>query len=149
MSLSVSKSPVSSDARLDHVCMIDLPSNIDERGTLTAIEAAKDIPFEVRRIFYMHQVKEDRGGHAHIDTDQLIIPISGHFNVTLFDGCSSQSYDLTDANQGLYVPRLIFIELSKFIQGSVCLVLASDHYDIKRSLRNRDAYIKYLGEYCG
>lgn len=146
MSLSANKTEFKQDSLLGQVYMIDLPSNMDERGTLTAVESNKDIPFEVRRIFYMHQVTDDRGGHAHIDTDQLIIPIAGSFNVTLFDGYSSQSYELNNANQGLFIPRMIFIELSQFNQSSVCLVLASDHYDITRSLRSRDAYLKYLEE---
>ena len=131
--------------RLDQVRYIDLPSVNDERGVLTAIECGKDIPFPVQRLFYMHEIVRDRGGHAHIDTDQLVIPISGSFQVSLFDGTLRESYTLDRATRGLYIPRMIFIELSDFKARSVCLVLASDHYDIKRSLRDQDSYLRYLG----
>ena len=147
MSLSASKSYFEHGGLLDQVRMIDLPSNIDSRGMLTAIESQKDIPFEIKRIFYMHDVREDRGGHAHIDTDQIIIPVSGSFSLSLFDGSFHQSYKLDDAKKGLYVPHMIFIELSCFSKGSVCLVLASDHYDMARSLRNREDYVQYLEEH--
>ena len=134
---------------LDQVKIINLPSINDERGVLTAVESAQDIPFSIPRLFYMHHGVEDRGGHAHIDTAQIIIPISGSFKVTLFDGKSRQSHRLDSAVRGLYVPRMIFIELSEFLENSVCLVLASDHYDIKRSLRDLDAYTHYLGRLDG
>lgn len=134
---------------LDHVKFIDLPSISDERGVLTAIESTQDIPFAIQRLFYMHDVVEDRGGHAHIDTDQVVIPVSGSFKVTLFDGEFRRSHILDSAVRGLYIPRMIFIELSEFLKSSVCLVLASDHYDMKRSLRDIDAYTHYLGQLDG
>ncbi len=130
---------------LDQVHYIDLPSIDDERGVLTAIESGEDIPFSIQRLFYMHKIVRDRGGHAHIDTDQIVIPVAGSFQVCLFDGAERKSYTLDQATQGLYIPRMIFIELSDFEKNSVCLVLASDHYDITRSLRDRDSYLCYLG----
>lgn len=131
---------------LDQVRIFDLPSVADDRGTLTAVESRSDIPFSIARIFYMHHVKADRGGHAHKDTDQVLIAIAGEWQVDLFDGRSMVSYHMNDPTKGLYVPREVFIELSRFTNQAVCLVLASDHYDMSRSLRNRADYIAYMAQ---
>ena len=129
---------------MKNVRLISLKSNYDPRGCLTSVESSMDIPIEIKRIFYMHHVTEDRGGHAHIDTDQVIIPISGSFKIRLFDGKESQEYIMDDCTKGLYVPRLIFTDLYDFTPGAVCLVLSSTHYDMGMSLRSLDAYLDYL-----
>jgi len=123
---------------------IDLKSNKDSRGILTSVEGLYDIPIEIKRIFYMHHVTEDRGGHAHIDTDQVIIPISGTFKVDLFDGTIRETYNMNDCMKGLYVKRLIFTDLYDFTPDAVCLVLASTHYDMAKSLRSMNAYMEHL-----
>lgn len=127
--------------------IIDLRSSIDYRGVLTSVEEMQDIPIEIKRIFYMHHVLEERGGHAHIDTDQVIIPVSGSFNVSLFDGKEWENYIMNDCTKGLYVERLTFTNLSDFTKDAVCLVLANTHYDMKRSLRSMDVYLHYLKEH--
>ena len=134
---------------ISRVKMIDLPSIFDKRGIITSIEATYDVPFEITRIFFLHQVRENRGGHAHLDTDQVIISINGSLRVTLFDGQKSVDFLMDDATKGLYVPRLLFIELSEFSSDSVCLVLANTHYDIKKSIRNKQDYIDYLNSHLG
>ena len=134
---------------ISRVKMIDLPSIFDKRGIITSIEATYDVPFEITRIFFLHQVRENRGGHAHLDTDQVIISINGSLRVTLFDGQKSVDFLMDDATKGLYVPRLLFIELSEFSSDSVCLVLANTHYDIKKSIRNKQDYIYYLNSHLG
>jgi dTDP-4-dehydrorhamnose 3,5-epimerase-like enzyme len=117
-----------------------LSSVRDTRGILTSVESGFDIPFEIKRIFYMHHINSDRGGHAHTHTDQVVIAISGSFTIKLFDGIDSVTFKMNDPVQGLYIPRMIFIELSDFTSDAVCLVLASTHYDIKKSIRNIDDY---------
>lgn len=129
---------------LERVRIIDLPSNYDNRGILTSIEASYDIPLDILRIFYMHHITADRGGHAHIDTDQVVIPIYGSFKVTIFDGENTLTYTLDEATKGLYIPRLLFTDLYDFSPGAVCLVLANTHYDINKSLRNKQDYMKYI-----
>lgn len=124
--------------------LIDIKSNFDSRGCLSSVEESLDVPFEIKRIFYMHHVVENRGGHAHIDTDQLIIPISGTFKVKLFDGNQSEIFDMNDCTKGLYAPRLTYTDLYDFTPDAVCLVLASTHYDMGMSLRSMDAYMNYL-----
>ena len=125
---------------------IDLASVRDERGILTSIESSFDIPFEIKRIFYMHHIVSDRGGHAHRDTDQVIIAISGSFQIELYDGTERVSYTMDSPVKGLFVPRMIFIQLSDFSKDAVCMVLASTHYDIKKSLRNMEDYNEAINE---
>lgn len=127
--------------------IIDIKSVFDPRGCLSSIEEESDIPFVIKRIFYMHHVTEDRGGHAHIDTDQLIIPISGSLKVKLFDGKENEEFYLNDCTRGLYVQRLTFTDLYDFSSDAVCLVLASTHYDMGMSLRSMDAYLKYISSH--
>lgn len=120
----------------------DLVSNKDSRGTLTSIESGQCIPFEIKRIFYMHHITEDRGGHSHLDTDQVIIAISGRFKVDIYDGREQKTYELDDCQKGLYVPRRLFTSLYEFDSSDVCLVLASTHYDRSKSQRNREEFIE-------
>lgn len=127
--------------------IINLNTNIDARGALTAIEGAQDIPFEIKRIFYMHHVSSDRGGHAHIDTDQVLIPVHGSLRVKLFDGHETAEYFMNDCTKGLYIPRLYFTDMYEFTHETVCLVLSSTHYDMGRSLRSMEAYMMYLKEH--
>jgi dTDP-4-dehydrorhamnose 3,5-epimerase-like enzyme len=126
---------------LEKVRLIDLPSVADSRGVLTAIESTRDIPIELKRIFYMHHITEDRGGHAHRDTDQVVVAISGSFHIELFDGSRSLCFVLDDPEKGLYIPRMVFITMSKFTEHAVCLVLANTFYDMSRSFRTREEYL--------
>lgn len=131
---------------INDVRFIDLPSVKDVRGVLTSIEGGIDTPFEIKRIFYMHHIVSDRGGHAHTDTDQVIVASYGSFKVEISDGSRSSSYVLDDAQKGLYVPRMIFIKLSGFSSGAVCMVLASTHYDITKSIRTWEDYLRVVGK---
>lgn len=130
--------------KVKSVYEVALPSFGDERGFLTSIEQIKDIPIEINRVFFMHHVIEDRGGHAHIDTDQLIIAISGSFKLKVFDGKDEDIYILDDCTKGIFTPRLTFCDLYDFSPDAVCLVLANTAYNIKMSLRNREDYISFI-----
>lgn len=127
--------------------IITLKTITDNRGSLTAIEGGIDIPFDIKRIFYMHHVSSDRGGHAHIDTDQVLIPIHGSLKVKLFNGKESEEYMMDDCTRGLYIPRLYFTDMYEFTPETACLVLSSTHYDMGKSLRSMDAYMSYLKEH--
>ncbi|MEM7351318.1 MAG: FdtA/QdtA family cupin domain-containing protein [Acidobacteriota bacterium] len=130
---------------LDDLRWIDLPSIRDDRGVLTAIESGMDIPFEIRRLFYMHHVTADRGGHAHRDTDQVIVALAGSFRLELSDGRRHETYTMDDPTRGLYTPRMLFIRLFELSPDAVCLVLASSHYDIGKSIRSWDEYLEAIG----
>jgi len=131
---------------VETVYEVTFQTNGDQRGYLTSIEQNRNIPFEIKRIFYMHHVTLDRGGHAHIDTDQVIIPIAGSFKVRVFDGNNEDVYLLNDCTKGIYTPRLTFCELFEFTKDAVCLVLANTHYDIKMSLRTLEDYLTYMNK---
>lgn len=124
--------------------IIEFKSIADKRGILTAIEGKQDIPFEIKRVFYMHHVVADRGGHAHIDTDQVLIPIHGSLRVVLFNGKEKNEYIMDDCTKGLYIPRLYFTDMYDFAPDTVCMLLSSTHYDIGKSLRSMEEYIDYL-----
>jgi hypothetical protein len=130
---------------LDAVRWVELPSNVDERGVLTSIESGQDIPFEIKRIFYMHHITTDRGGHAHTDTEQVVTAAAGRFKMNLSDGISTRTYILDDPTRGVYTPPMAFIELYDFSPEAVCLVLASTHYDIGKSIRSWEAYLEAIG----
>jgi uncharacterized protein YfaP (DUF2135 family) len=117
---------------------------VDERGVLTSVEGAMDVPFEIKRVFYMHHVITDRGGHAHSDTDQVVIAAAGRFKMDLSNGTNTQTYVLDDPTRGIYTPRMVFIRLYDFSPGAVCLVLASTHYDISKSIRSWEDYLKAM-----
>lgn len=134
--------------KIKSVFEINLKSNGDIRGLLTSIESIKDIPFEIKRIFYMHHVTQDRGGHAHIDTDQVIIPICGSFKVKVFDGENEDIYLLNECTKGIFTPRLTFCDLYDFSSDAVCLVLANTHYDMKMSLRSKKEFLNYINTGC-
>jgi dTDP-4-dehydrorhamnose 3,5-epimerase-like enzyme len=124
--------------------LIKLGTVTDSRGKLTAIEGNKNIPFCIKRIFYMHNILSNRGGHAHIDTDQVIIAIHGSFNVKISNGEEYKTFYLNNPEIGLYIPRLTFTDFSKISKDAVCLVLANTHYDISKSLRNFNDFLSYL-----
>ena len=129
---------------LSAVRWIDLPSSIDARGILTSVEAGIDIPFEIRRVFYMHHINTDRGDHAHRDTEQVVVAAAGSFKMDLLDGKDTQTYLLDDAMRGVYTPPMVFIKLYDFSPDAVCMVLASTHYDIAKSIRSWEEYLEAI-----
>ena len=137
---------MSPQSLLEHVRWIDLPSNADERGVLTSIESNRDIPFAIKRIFYMHHIVAERGGHAHRDTEQVVSALAGSFRMDLSDGEHSQSFLFDDPTRGLYMPPMLYIHIHDLTPNAVCLVLASTHYDMSRSLRSWEDYLKAIGK---
>jgi len=133
---------------LDAVRWFDLPHQSDARGVLASIESGEDIPFEVHRVFYMFgtPLGIERGGHAHRDTQQVVIAISGSFKLELSDGRASRTFALEDPRRGLYMPPMIFIRLFDFSRDAVCLVLADTHYEISRSIRTWEEFLALSGE---
>jgi dTDP-4-dehydrorhamnose 3,5-epimerase-like enzyme len=124
--------------------LIELPKVTDPRGNLTAVEGSIQVPFEIRRVFYLYDVPgaATRGGHAHRQLEQLIIAVSGSLDVSLDDGHQQQRFHMNRSNCGLYVCPMIWHELSNFTPGSVCLVLASQTYSEVGYYRNYTAFLK-------
>jgi dTDP-4-dehydrorhamnose 3,5-epimerase-like enzyme len=117
--------------KIDQCRIIDLPKISDPRGNLTFIEGGQHIPFDIQRVYYLYDVPggAERGGHAHKDLHQLIIAMSGSFDVLLDDGEEKRRVHLNRSYNGLYVCPMIWRELDNFSSGSVCMVLASNKYD--------------------
>ena len=124
-------------------CIIDLPRIQDPRGNLTFIEGDVHAPFAIRRVYYLYDVPggESRGGHAHRNLEQLIIAASGSFDDVLDDGNEQTSYSLNRSYYGLHIPRMHWRELVNFSSGSVCLVLASEHFDEADYFRDYSEFV--------
>ena len=117
----------------------------DRKGNITVVENDRDVPFEVRRTYYLYDVPggESRGAHAYRELSQLIIAASGSFSVTLDDGKIKRTFILNRPYQGLYVVPGIWRTLDDFSSGAVCLVLASHPYDTEDYIRGYEEFVKY------
>jgi len=127
---------------------INLPKIADPRGNLTFIEGGRHVPFQIQRVYYLYDTPggAERGGHAHKNLHQLIIAMSGSFDVILNDGREKKRFHLNRSYYGLYVCPMIWRELDNFSSGSVCMVLASNRYDESDYYRN---YQQFLGALNG
>jgi dTDP-4-dehydrorhamnose 3,5-epimerase-like enzyme len=128
---------------IDNCNKIELPRIHDPRGNLTFIEAGRQIPFEIRRVYYLYDVPggSERGGHAHKALHQLIIAMSGSFDIHLDDGHAKKTIHMNRSYNGLYVCPMIWREIDNFSSGAVCMVLASDYYDELDYYRDYGSFI--------
>lgn len=129
--------------KISDIKWINLNSVCDERGCLTAIEAGQSILFDVKRVFYMHDVVKgaDRGGHAHRDTDQFAVAVHGSLKIVVSNGVDSRLVILDTPGWGVTLPRMMWTSLFEFSEGAVCLVLSSTHYDRSKSIRTWSEYL--------
>lgn len=125
-----------------HWHMVELPTVADPRGKLTFIEGERHAPFPIRRAYWIYDVPggEVRGGHAYRALEELIIAISGSFDVALDDGYTREVVQLNRSYNGLYVPPLTWRQLENFSTNGVCLILASLPYSEDDYIRDRDAF---------
>lgn len=123
--------------------IIDLPIISDPRGNLTFIESGRQIPFDIQRVYYLYDVPggAERGGHAHKNLHQLIVAVSGSFDIELDDGRDKKIIQLNRSFQGLYICPMIWREMSNFSSGSVCMVLASNLFDEDDYYRDYNQFI--------
>lgn len=128
--------------------LIDLPKIFDPRGSLTVAESHRNIPFAVQRVYWVYDVPggESRGGHAHRKCRELIIAVSGSFDVTLDNGKEKLTFHLNHPYQGLLVETDVWRTLDDFSSGSVCLVLASEPFEEADYIRNYEEYLKRIGK---
>jgi hypothetical protein len=132
---------------IDLCQIVDLPKISDPRGNLTFIEGQRHIPFDIRRVYYLYDVPggSERGGHAHKALHQLVIAMSGSFDILLDDGVNQKRVHLSRSYYGLYVCPMIWRELDNFSSGSVCMVLASNTYDEADYYRDHDDFLRARG----
>jgi dTDP-4-dehydrorhamnose 3,5-epimerase-like enzyme len=123
--------------------LIELPRIKDPRGNLTFIESSRQIPFDIKRVFYLYDVPggASRAGHALKRCHQLILANSGSFDVVVDDGSEKQTFHLNRSYYGLYIPPLIWREISNFSSNSICLVLASEFFSEEDYYRDYSQFV--------
>lgn len=116
----------------------------DYRGQLVALEGNKNIPFDIKRVYYIFDTKEgvERGFHAHINLKQIAIAVKGSCTFVLDNGAKREEIKLHNPNQGLFIEGLIWREMKNFSSDCVLVVLASEHYDEKDYIRDYDKFLK-------
>ncbi len=126
---------------INDVHIIDITKVHDTRGNLSVIQGDA-IPFEMKRVYYLYDIPSGgrRGGHSHKNCLELLVALSGSFDVILNDGDQQKSVTLNKPNVGLLIPNGIWRELENFSSGSVCLVLASDVFKEEDYIRNFEEY---------
>jgi uncharacterized RmlC-like cupin family protein len=122
--------------------LINLPKILDVRGNLSFIEEDTHLPFKIRRVYWIYDVPggEHRGGHAFRETEELIVALSGSFDVVLHDGRDEHRFSLNRSYYGVYVPKMMWRQIENFSTNSLALIIAStDYYE--------DDYIRDFSEF--
>lgn len=128
------------------VQIIDIPKIENSNGNIAVIENAV-VPFEIKRVYYLYDVPStaSRGGHAHKNLQQLLVALSGSFDVVLKDGLTQKTVTLNKPDKGLLINSNTWRELENFSSGAVCMVVASAVYNEEDYIRNYDDFIAYMG----
>ena len=126
--------------------IIQLPRFLDQRGNLSVIEEMTDIPFEIKRAYWVYDVPggESRKGHAYHRSNELIVALSGSFDVMVDNGSEPAIYSLNRSYYGLYVPCGYWRQLTNFSTNSLALILASTPYDAEDYIYDRQQYLEFV-----
>lgn len=124
--------------------VIDVSKVHNEAGNITVVENGDNIPFDVKRVYYLYDIPggETRGGHAHYELEQFVIAASGSFDVVLDDGKNRKRVTLNRPNLALHIVPGLWRELDNFSSGSICMVLASHKYEAKDYIRDYNQYLE-------
>lgn len=130
---------------MKHVRIIDLPKIEDLRGNLTFIEQEKHIPFQIKRVYWIYDVPggQTRGGHAFKEQQELVVALSGSFDVVINDGILENRYHLNRSYFGLYIPNGLWRHMDNFSTNSVALILSSTSFHETDYIRNFHDFIEY------
>ena len=134
---------------MNKVKMLDFLQRGDERGHLVIVEGGQDIPFEIKRAFYIYGSDKDvvRGKHANRKTEFILINVAGNSKVKVCDGEGNEAiFCLNRPHTGVYLPNMVWKEMYDFSEDSVLLVLASEHYDPNEYIRIYDDFVKMILE---
>lgn len=128
-----------------NIKLIEIPKIANVKGSIGVVEGTT-IPFDIQRVYYLYDIPSaaKRGGHAHKKLQQVLIALSGSFDVVLKDGTTKKVVTLNSPNKGLLINSNIWREIENFSSGAVCLVLASEVYDEGDYIRSYKAYLNYL-----
>lgn len=129
---------------VNDVKMIELPKFLDARGNLSFVEQNNQIPFEIKRTYWIYDVPggEERGGHAFRENQEMVIALSGAFDVVVDDGVNKKAFTLNRSYFGLYIPNGLWRTMENFSTNSLALEFGSIHYNEDDYIRNYDEYIK-------
>ena len=128
-----------------NIKMLEFPQRGDERGRLVVVEGMQDIPFDIKRIFYIYDSNMEviRGQHANRKTEFVLINIAGKSKVKVKDGRGNEAvYSLDRPHTGIYLPRMVWKDMYDFSEDSILICLASEHYDPTEYIRDYDEYVK-------
>ncbi len=127
--------------------ILEFKSNGDDRGSLVALESDKNIPFEIKRVYYIFDTKSGvvRGLHAHKDLSQVMVCLKGSCRVMLDNGLLKEQVVLDSPNKGLLIDSMMWREMHGFSEDCVLLVLANEHYDESDYIRDYDEFVKAVG----
>lgn len=134
---------------IDQVKMLEFPQKGDNRGHLVIVEGDRDIPFEIKRVFYIYGSDSDvtRGQHANRKTEFVLINVAGTSKVKVKDGEGNEAiFCLNRPHTGVYLPTMVWKDMYDFSEDSVLLVLASEHYDATEYIRDYDDFVKEIHE---
>jgi uncharacterized RmlC-like cupin family protein len=132
--------------------VINLPKFLDSRGNLSFIEEDTHLPFKIKRVYWIYDVPggEHRGGHAFMNTEELIVALSGSFDVVLNDGQEEYRFALNRSYYGIFVPTMIWRMLENFSTNSLALIIASTDYNVTDYIRDFEEFkrIKLNEQVC-
>ncbi len=130
----------------EHYKILEFNEMGDERGNLVVIEGNKDIPFEIKRIFYMYGTDATmiRGSHANRKSEFVLVNVAGKTKIKVDDGFSTAVIELNKPRMGIYIPKMVWKDMYDFSEDSVLLVLSNEYYDSNEYIRDYDEYMKEI-----
>lgn len=131
---------------MDQARIINLPKILDERGNLSFFQNEDQLPFSIQRVYWIYDVPggETRGGHAYREMQELIIALSGSFDVVLFDGKEEKKYTLNRSYYGLYVPKMVWRSMENFSTNALAFVASDSFYDEQDYIRDKNTFINEI-----
>ena len=130
---------------VDDLVLINLPKIQSRSGNITPVQNQIEIPFDIKRIYYLYDIPggESRGAHGHKQLEQIVVAASGSFDITINDGITERTFSLNRPYIGLYIKPGLWRDLSNFSSGAICLVLASEPYNESDYIRGYDEFLKF------